>query len=133
MRRQPLFLAREDYRRRRLRDAARLLPVAGWALFLMPLLIGTGIGGGMGTAAGGIYIFAVWIALALAAAILSRRLSQRPGEGDSGTEGDVLPDGGRRLRGARSALSSTAPLSPNPPNTAENTASDRSSGDRDAL
>ena len=80
MRRPPLLLAGEDYRRRRLRDAARLLPVAGAALLLMPLLIGTGTGGGMGTAAGGIYIFGVWIALALAAAILSRRLSPRPGE-----------------------------------------------------
>lgn len=34
----PLFLARAPYRRRRLRDAARLLPVFGAFLLLLPLL-----------------------------------------------------------------------------------------------
>ncbi len=34
----PLFLARAPYRRRRLRDAARLLPVVGGFLLLLPLL-----------------------------------------------------------------------------------------------
>lgn len=34
----PLFLARAPYRRRRLRDAARLLPVLGLFLLLLPLL-----------------------------------------------------------------------------------------------
>ena len=36
--RAPLFLARALYRRRRLRDAARLLPVLGLFLLLLPLL-----------------------------------------------------------------------------------------------
>jgi hypothetical protein len=36
--RRPLFLARAPYRRRRLRDAARLLPVLGIFLLLLPLL-----------------------------------------------------------------------------------------------
>ena len=36
--RRPLFLARAPYRRRRLRDAARILPVLGLFLLLMPLL-----------------------------------------------------------------------------------------------
>ena len=36
--RRPLFLARAPYRRRRLRDAARLLPVLGVLLLLLPLL-----------------------------------------------------------------------------------------------
>jgi hypothetical protein len=35
---QPVFLARAPYRRRRLRDAARLLPVLGVFLLLLPLL-----------------------------------------------------------------------------------------------
>lgn len=35
---QPLFLARAPYRQRRLRDAARLLPVLGIFLLLLPLL-----------------------------------------------------------------------------------------------
>jgi hypothetical protein len=34
----PLFLARAPYRRRRLRDAARLLPLLGVFLLLLPLL-----------------------------------------------------------------------------------------------
>ncbi|MDQ2066769.1 hypothetical protein Q9295_10305 [Xinfangfangia sp. CPCC 101601] len=36
--RRPLFLARLPYRRRRLRDAARLLPVFGGFLFILPVL-----------------------------------------------------------------------------------------------
>lgn len=36
--RRPLFLARAPYRRRRLRDAARLLPVLGVFLLILPLL-----------------------------------------------------------------------------------------------
>jgi hypothetical protein len=35
--RRPLFLARAPYRRRRLRDAARLLPVVGLLLLILPL------------------------------------------------------------------------------------------------
>jgi peptidoglycan/LPS O-acetylase OafA/YrhL len=35
--RRPLFLARAPYRRRRLRDAARLLPVMGLLLLILPL------------------------------------------------------------------------------------------------
>lgn len=34
----PLFLARAPYRQRRLRDAARLLPILGFLLLLLPLL-----------------------------------------------------------------------------------------------
>ena len=36
--RRPLFLARSPYRRRRLRDAARLLPLAGLVLLILPAL-----------------------------------------------------------------------------------------------
>ncbi len=41
----PLFLARHGYRRRRIMDAARVLPVLGAFLFFVPLLW-TGEGGG---------------------------------------------------------------------------------------
>lgn len=34
----PLFLARAPYRLRRLRDAARLLPILGFVLLILPLL-----------------------------------------------------------------------------------------------
>lgn len=36
--RQPLFLARANYRRRRLRDGARMLPLFGLILLMLPML-----------------------------------------------------------------------------------------------
>lgn len=80
----PLFLARETYRRRRLMDAARLLPVVGLGLFLVPLLW-IGPSGGPGTRMGVVYLFAVWAALIAAAGLIARRLSgplKKGGEGD---------------------------------------------------
>lgn len=80
----PVFLAPSSYRRKRLRDAARLLPAMGAALFLVPLLWGrSGAPGGVGNAAALLYVFGVWIALILVAFLLSRRL--RP-DGDEGEE-----------------------------------------------
>ena len=70
---EPLFLERQSYRRRRLMDAARLLPVVGLMLFLFPLLW-AGPAGDAATAMGGVFIFGVWTLLILAAAGLSRRL-----------------------------------------------------------
>ncbi len=66
----PLFLARRGYRYRRLTDAARILPVLGAFLFLLPLLWG----GGM-TRSGVIYLFAVWIFLIILSAIVARLLA----------------------------------------------------------
>jgi len=72
---EPLFLERQTYRRRRLMDAARLLPVAGAVLFFLPLLWAGPSGTGEArTAAGGLYVFAVWIASIIVAALISRRL-----------------------------------------------------------
>ncbi|WP_323036640.1 hypothetical protein [Pararhodobacter sp.] len=48
-RRTPLYLERETYRRRRIMDAARVLPVLGFVLILLPVLWTQG--GQMGTAA----------------------------------------------------------------------------------
>jgi len=63
-----LFLARAPYRRRRLRDAARLLPVLGLFLLLLPLLWAPDARMAL-TAGDVIYFFAVWLVLiALAAA-----------------------------------------------------------------
>lgn len=73
---EPLFLERRSYRRRRLADAARLLPLLGAALFLSPVLWFAEGGAGPGTAAGGIYLFAVWTALILGAAVMSRGLTR---------------------------------------------------------
>ncbi|MES2916946.1 MAG: hypothetical protein V4753_17695 [Pseudomonadota bacterium] len=63
-----LFLARAPYRRRRLRDAARLLPVLGLFLLLLPLLWAPDARMTL-TAGDVIYFFWVWLVLiALAAA-----------------------------------------------------------------
>lgn len=66
----PVFLARRSYRRRRLMDAARLLPVLGIVLVLLPALWSPA----PGVAQAGIYLFAVWFALCLAAFGLARGL-----------------------------------------------------------
>ncbi|MFV0493337.1 MAG: hypothetical protein ACK5M4_16110 [Pseudorhodobacter sp.] len=70
----PTFVARRSYRRRRLRDAARLLPVLGAFLMWLPMLWGQEGTDQRVTGGDLIYIFAVWAALVLCAAILSRRL-----------------------------------------------------------
>lgn len=58
----PLFLARAPYRRRRLRDAARLLPVVGAFLLLLPLLWAPD--SRMSLSSGDvIYFFLVWLGL----------------------------------------------------------------------
>lgn len=87
--RPPLFLARAVYRIRRLRDAARLLPVVGLFLMLMPLLWGgtdgSGNGGGNGGGIGGggavVFVFVVWALLIAGAALLAPALEQ-PDEAD---------------------------------------------------
>ena len=76
--RSPLYLARETFRRRRTMDAARLLPVLGVFLFLLPRLWDGGDGGGAQTAREGLYIFAVWAGLIVAAAALARWLTPAP-------------------------------------------------------
>jgi hypothetical protein len=67
----PLFLHRDTYRRRRIMDAARLLPLFGTALLLMPLLWADD----HATASGAVYLFLAWFVLIAAAGLLSRRLS----------------------------------------------------------
>lgn len=72
--RSPLFVERERYRRRRLMDAARILPVFGFLLVLLPVLWTQG--GRMGTAGQAQYLFALWVLLIVAAAALSRPLGR---------------------------------------------------------
>lgn len=70
----PLFLARRTYRRRRLIDSVRLVPILGLLLFLMPVLwAGDGTAG---TAGGAIYLFIVWAGLIALAFGLSRALAR---------------------------------------------------------
>jgi hypothetical protein len=66
----PVFLERQSYRRRRLTDAARLLPLLGAALFSVPLLWPTADDAGAGitalpTSAAITYLFSIWAALIL--------------------------------------------------------------------
>ena len=84
MRKPPLFLAPAPYRRRRLRDAARLLPFAGALLFMLPMLWGRE---GGGTGPDGLYLFGVWGLLIASAGWLSRRLGDEdPPAGDRGED-----------------------------------------------
>ena len=78
--RAPVFLARETYRRRRLIDALRLLPVIGMIVFLSPLVGGSGYQ--RATAQSGIFIFAGWFVLIGATWLLGRLLARAPGTGD---------------------------------------------------
>ncbi|MDD9979268.1 MAG: hypothetical protein OXQ30_16310 [Boseongicola sp.] len=67
----PLFLAKQSYRRRRLADAARLLPVVGIILVFLPVLWADDAR----SSGGLIYVFFIWAMLIIAMAFLSRRLS----------------------------------------------------------
>jgi hypothetical protein len=64
----PLFLERRSYRRRRLSDAARVLPLLGIFLLLMPLLwVQAEPDSPVGTGETTRYIFAIWSGLIVAA------------------------------------------------------------------
>lgn len=84
-----LFLAPAGYRRRRLTDAARLLPILGGLVFLAPLLWERGaettsLAGRM------LALFGVWLALVAAAAALApalRRAETAEKEPPSAAEG----------------------------------------------
>ncbi|WP_438960712.1 hypothetical protein [Nereida sp.] len=57
-----VFLQRDTYRRRRIGDAIKLLPIAGVVLFFMPLLLGTPEQPAQ-TSSLGLFIFFSWFAL----------------------------------------------------------------------
>ncbi|MEX0349127.1 MAG: hypothetical protein AB3N15_06840 [Paracoccaceae bacterium] len=61
----PVFLEKQSYRRRRLRDAARLLPIFGALLFAIPLLWPEGQGAvdPVPMSAAMTYIFGIWVLL----------------------------------------------------------------------
>lgn len=81
----PLFLKRQSYRRGRLRDLSRLLPVIGGVLFLLPILWSPGVSDAPNTAGDGLYLFVVWFALIVVAALLAPSLSV-------GTDADATED-----------------------------------------
>ena len=82
----PLFLARAVYRKRRLRDAARLLPVLGVFLLLMPgLWPANAPGETAASAQDWVYILLVWAGLMAIAACLAPGLAAS----DTGAEDDA--------------------------------------------
>ncbi len=91
--RPPLFLARAVYRRRRLRDAARLLPVLGLFLLLLPLMWGDPSGKGAGQSV--VYVFVVWVVLIALAAYLAPGLARPESDGEAGRDAQLPPSGGK--------------------------------------
>lgn len=73
----PLFLRPANYRRRRKYDLARILPIAGGFLFLLPILWSPipGQETGRSTASDTIYIFIVWALLVLGAGLIAHSLT----------------------------------------------------------
>ena len=82
------FLHRRNYRRRRLADAARLLPVFGLIALMIPLMLGPSGEEPVRTAYVGLYIVGIWAALIAVAFYLAPRLSE-----DSVRERFDAPDG----------------------------------------
>lgn len=83
--RAPLFLPRPSYRMRRLVDAARLMPVFGGFLLLLPILWGPAKTAAHDTATAGMYLFGVWAVLIGLAAWLA------PGLADVADDDAVTP------------------------------------------
>lgn len=89
--RQPLFLARRSYRRRRLMDASRFLPALGLFLFLLPVVWEPEGGGPPSTAEGVVYIFLVWFGLIVVALVFAHGLAPAVGE-EPGATPDIFDE-----------------------------------------
>lgn len=83
--RTPEFLARESFRLRRVMDAARLLPVVGFILVLLPLLRHSPETEAPPTASEAVYLFAVWAGLIVIAYALSLWLRRALDPGKPGS------------------------------------------------
>ena len=70
----PVFLQRANYRQRRVRDAARLIPFVGVVLWALPMSWAQSGDEGHVGSGGLIYIFAVWVVLIVLAAFLASRI-----------------------------------------------------------
>ena len=82
------FVARGTYRRRRLIDAAGLLPILGALLFLVPLLwVGAQEGAAPRTSHVLLYLFAVWALWVILSALVTRGLGAG-GDAPVGEDGD---------------------------------------------
>ncbi|MEO1639901.1 MAG: hypothetical protein AAFU41_11730 [Pseudomonadota bacterium] len=61
-----------------MRDAARLLPIVGLILWMLPLTWSEVDGADGGFSSALIYIFGVWVVLIVLAAVFSRHVGRRP-------------------------------------------------------
>jgi peptidoglycan/LPS O-acetylase OafA/YrhL len=82
--RQPLFLARANYRRRRLRDGARMLPIFGFFLLMLPMFW---VDGQRFMVLHWGYLFLAWAGLIAVAALLAAKLV----DGDAPIDFDADP------------------------------------------
>lgn len=71
---QAVFLEKKTYRRRRMHDAARALPVLGVILLMLPLMWSIDDGTTTSNADAMLYVFAVWCLLIILSAVVSRAL-----------------------------------------------------------
>lgn len=87
---QTVFLERQSYRRRRLIDLIKILPLIGLMLWLVPLLWPTEGAEQVSSANATIYIFAIWFVLIVAKAISVHAFNA------GGSQKDEVPEGGDR-------------------------------------
>jgi hypothetical protein len=78
----PLFVERHTYRRRRLMDAARFVPIVGLFLWSVPLLWGGDDGTAVTTSAAVRYVFGVWMLLIGAGFLIAAPLRDVNAEAD---------------------------------------------------
>ncbi|WP_372885270.1 hypothetical protein [Shimia sp.] len=85
-RRSPLFLERQSYRRRRLTDLTRMLPVIGALLWSVPLLWPSGGDNSPRSSVAIVYLFGVWLGMVLLGALMAWLLKRAdpPGPGRDG-------------------------------------------------
>jgi len=85
-----VFLEQRPYRRRRLIDAARLLPVVGAVALLAPALLAQE-GATSSLAWRGIYFFGAWLVLILGTWAISRAIANTAQPGDDGPDHEDAP------------------------------------------
>lgn len=91
--RRPVFLAKSLYRGRRLADAARLLPILGGFLVLLPILWRPADATAGDTGRDALYLFGVWAGLILLAGLMAPRLIRRETGGKPEGAAEGTPDG----------------------------------------
>ena len=73
-----IFLERRGYRQRRFVDAARLLPIVGLLLWLVPLVWPqSGDEGALSTSNATLFVFAIWFGLIVLGAFLAWKMVPR--------------------------------------------------------